>query len=121
VALDPEIRQGFATNLLVGVEDLPDGMKLDDYERATRMQINALGDPEGKIEVGEAALPAGEAPRCPTGRRSPSGARKASSRRGTTTSWTRDKGYVITLTTLPSLLDACADSFVRSADTFISR
>ena len=29
-----------------------------------------------------------------------------------------DKGYVITFTTLPSLLDAYADSFVRSADTF---
>jgi hypothetical protein len=118
VALDPEIRQGFATNLLVGVEDLPDGMKLDDYERATRMQITALGTLKGKIEVGEAALPAGEA-------------RTMSYRSRITVGGTEsvfatrqyylvdgDTGYVITFTTLPSLLDAYADNFVRTADTF---
>ena len=118
VALDPDIRQGFATNLLVGVEDLPDGMKLDDYERATRLQISSLGTLQGEIEVGEAALPAGEARTMSYRMRLTVG--------GTETVFaTRqyylvdgDKGYVITFTTLPGLVDAYANSFVRSADTF---
>jgi hypothetical protein len=118
VALDPDIRHGFATNLLVGVEDLPDGMKLDDYERATRLQISSLGTLQGEIEVGEAALPAGEARTMSYRMRLTVG--------GTETVFaTRqyylvdgDKGYVITFTTLPGLVDAYANSFVRSADTF---
>jgi hypothetical protein len=118
VALDPDIRHGFATNLLVGVEDLPDGMKLDDYERATRLQISSLGTLQGEIEVGEAALPAGEARTMSYRMRLTVG--------GTETVFaTRqyylvdgDKGYVITFTTLPGLVDAYASSFVRSADTF---
>jgi hypothetical protein len=118
VALDPDIRQGFATNLLVGVEDLPDGMKLDDYERATRSQISSLGTLQGEIEVGEAALPAGEARTMSYRTRLTVG--------GTETVFaTRqyylvdgDKGYVITFTTLPGLVDVYANSFVRSADTF---
>jgi hypothetical protein len=118
VALDPDIRHGFATNLLVGVEDLPDGMKLDDYERATRLQISSLGTLRGEIEVGEAALPAGEARTMSYRMRLTVG--------GTETVFaTRqyylvdgDKGYVITFTTPPGLVDAYANSFVRSADTF---
>lgn len=118
VALDPDVRQGFATNLLVGVEDLPDGMNLDDYERATRLQISSLGTLQGEIEVSEAALPAGEARTMSYRSRLTVG--------GTETVFaTRqyylvdgDKGYVITFTTLPGLVDAYANSFVRSADTF---
>jgi hypothetical protein len=118
VALDPDIRQGFATNLLVGVEDLPDGMKLDDYELATRMQISSLGTLQGEIEVGKAALPAGEARTMSYRTRLTVGGTK-------TVFATRqyylvdgDKGYVITFTTLPGLVDTYANSFVRSADTF---
>jgi hypothetical protein len=118
VALDPVVRNGFATNLLVGVEDLPDGMTLDEYERATRMQLAALGTVQGEIDVGEAALPAGEA-------------RTMSYRTRLTVAGEErvfasrqyylvdgDKGYVITFTTLPNLAGEYADSFVRSADTF---
>jgi hypothetical protein len=118
VALDPDVRQGFATNLLVGVEDLPDGMNLDDYERATRLQISSLGTLQGEIEVSEAALPAGEARTMSYRSRLTVG--------GTETVFaTRQyylvdghKGFVITFTTLPGLVDAYANSFVRSADTF---
>jgi hypothetical protein len=118
VALDPVVRKGFATNLLVGVEDLPDGMTLGDYERATRLQIAALGTLQGKIEVGEAALPAGEARTMSYRTRLTVG--------GTATVFATRQyylvdggtGYVITFTTLPALVDAYADSFVRSAGTF---
>ena len=63
VAVDPDAEEGFATNVNVVVEPLPEEVSVDEYRDAMLRQLAATGIPARSVEREEVELPAGRATR----------------------------------------------------------
>jgi hypothetical protein len=117
IALDPAVRQGFATNVNVVVEDVPDDMELSDLARSSAADLRTLGVVRG-LRTGIVSLPAGEAVKITY---------RMQLRYGTVTRSVATlqyaliadgKSYVVTYSTLPGLKQRYASAFEDSAQSF---
>jgi hypothetical protein len=113
VALDPNVREEFATNVNVYVEDVPEGVTRQEYFGASVDNLSeALG--AESIEPETVQLPAGEARRVAY-------QQEAAGRQIAQVSYIvfeEGTGYVITYSTLPQFAEEYADTFESSAQTF---
>jgi hypothetical protein len=113
VALDPNVREEFATNVNVYVEDVPEGVTRQEYFDVSVDNLSeAVG--AGSIEQGTVQLPAGEARRVAF-------EQEAAGRQIAQLAYIvfeEGTGYVITYSTLPQFAEEYADTFESSAQTF---
>ena len=112
VAIDPDVKDDFATNANVYVEEVPAGVTREQYFDATLQQVtDALGAPEQE----QVTLPAGEALRLSYEQEIASGRKIAILQY---ILFENGTGYVITYTTLPDRSSEYAETFESSARTF---
>jgi hypothetical protein len=105
VALDPNVREEFATNVNVFVEDLPAGVTRQEY---------LDGASTGSLEQETVQLPAGEARRV-TFEGEVAGRKIAQL---AYIVFEEGTSYIITYSTLPQFAEEYADTFESSAQTF---
>ena len=112
VAIDPDVKDDFATNANVYVEEVPAGVTREQYFDATLQHVTeALGAPEQE----QVTLPAGEALRLSYEQEIASGRKIAILQY---ILFENGTGYVITYTTLPDRSSEYAETFESSARTF---
>jgi hypothetical protein len=117
-AMDPNIRNAFATNLNITVEELPAGMTLDGYEQASRSQLQTLTNIVGEFGSERVELPAGQALRLTYQLKLTASGRL---RTASTLQYIFVGGgvaYVLTYTTLPEFASDYEDEFAESARSF---
>ena len=120
VALDPKVRGGFATNVNVVAQDVPDDFTFEDFAQANEAELRTLSGVTAGLESNEVNLPAGRAQRLTYQARFTFSGQE----RSITTlqyglvvdGW----AYVITYTALPEYADEYRDDFERSAGSFSS-
>jgi hypothetical protein len=113
VAIDPDVREEFATNVNVYVEDVPEGVTRQEYLGASVDNLSeALG--AESLEQETVQLPAGEARRV-TFEGEVAGRKIAQL---AYIVFEEGTGYVITYSTLPQFAEEYADTFESSAQTF---
>lgn len=117
VALDPDVREGFATNVNVVVQEVPGEIGFDEYAQAGLAEVRGIAAVKGAIDE-VVSVPAGKAQRL-------SYLLDFSIRGETLTVSTLQyalrldgKSYVITYSALPSREDEYAETFERSARSF---
>jgi hypothetical protein len=113
VALDPNVREEFATNVNVYVEDVPEGVTRQEYFDASVDNLSEALRTES-IEQETVQLPAGEATRVTF-------EQEAAGRQIAQLAYIvfeEGTGYVITYSTLPQFAEEYADTFESSAETF---
>ena len=118
VALDPKVRGGFATNVNVVAQDVPDDFTFEDFAQANEAELRTLSGVTAGLESDEVNLPAGRAQRLTYQARFTFSGQE----RSITTlqyglvvdGW----AYVITYTALPEYADEYRDDFERSASSF---
>lgn len=116
-ALDPAVERGFATNVNVVVQDVPDDLELSDLAESSAAELRSLGVVEG-LKTTEVSLPAGPAVKITFRLRARYG---AASRTVATLQYAFvDDGhsYVVTYSTLPELESRYAPAFEESARSF---
>jgi hypothetical protein len=116
LALDPQVKQGFVTNVNVVVQHVPDDMSLSDLARSSAAELSALGV-VSSLRTSAVALPAGQAIRITY---------RMQLRYGTATRSVATlqygliddgKSYIVTYSTLPDLEQGYASAFADSADS----
>ena len=116
VALAPSADQGFVTNVNVVVQDVPDDMELQDLERSSAQELEALGVVSG-LETSTVSLPAGSAVKL---------SYRMQLRYGTATRNVatlqyaflhNGRSYVVTYSTVPALASGYASTFADSAES----
>lgn len=112
VALDPDVQGGFATNVNVYVEEVPDGVTRDQYFEAS---LQKLTDAFGAPEQERVSLPGGEAVRVSYEQEIASGRKVAIVQY---ILFEEGTGYVLTYSTLPERSAEYADTFETSAESF---
>lgn len=118
VALDPELREEFATNVNVIVEDLPEGTTAEQYEQANLANIEEGIEIEGEIAEERVALDSGEALRAEYTHSASLGGERRSFATVQFFVTGDERGYVITYTTVPSALADYEPEFDASARSF---
>ena len=118
IAIDPNVRGGFATNANVIAQDVPDDFSFEDFARESEAELQALEGMTTGLRSETVDLPAGKAQRLTyTGHFTFSGQERsiATLQYGLVAGgWT----YVITFTTLPALADGYENDFERSIGSF---
>jgi hypothetical protein len=116
-ALDPAVERGFATNVNVVVQDVPDDLELSDLAESSAAELRSLGVVEG-LRTTEVSLPAGTAVKITFRLRARYG---AASRTVATLQYAfvdDGQSYVVTYSTLPELESRYAPAFEESARSF---
>jgi hypothetical protein len=118
VALDPNVRGGFATNVNVVAQDVPDDVSFEDFAQANEAELRTLTAITSGLESDEVNLPAGRAQRLTYQARFTFNGQErsiATLQYGLVANgWT----YVITYTALPEFADEYRNDFERSANSF---
>ena len=118
IAIDPNVRGGFATNANVIAQDVPDDFSFEDFARESEAELRALEGMTTGLQSTIVDLPAGKAQRLTyEGHFTFSGQERsiATLQYGLVADgWT----YVITFTTLPELADEYENDFERSIGSF---
>jgi hypothetical protein len=116
VALDPVVRQGFATNVNVVVQDVPDDLELQELARSSAADLRRLG--VTNLETADVSLPAGAAVKLSFRLQAHYGSTTRSI--ATLQYALLDEGtsYVVTYSTLPDLASRYAAAFDESARSF---
>lgn len=112
-AFDPEVSAGFATNLNVIVETVPDGISAEEYFEANVAQIEQLVEPDG-IRKERVRLSAREALHLTYEHRLTGRALAADQY----VLFGDGRGYVLTYTTVAARAERYAAEFARSARSF---
>jgi len=118
VAVDPKVRNAFATNLNVIVEELPSDATLEQYEQATLAQLRAFPSVRGEIESERDELPAGPSVRLSYSLELTSGGRLVTVATRQYLLVAPRAAYILTYTTLPELASDYEDAFAESARSF---
>ena len=118
VALDPEVREEFATNVNVIVEDLPEGTTAEQYEQANIANVEEGIEVEGDIAEERVTLDSGEALRVEYTHSASLGGERRSFATVQFFVTGDERGYVITYTTVPSALADYEPEFDASARSF---
>jgi hypothetical protein len=116
-ALDPAVERGFATNVNVVVQDVPDDLELSELAESSATELRSLGVVQ-ELRTTEVSLPAGPAVKITFRLRARYG---ADSRTVATLQYAfLDDGqsYVVTYSTLPELESRYASAFEESARSF---
>ncbi len=114
IAFDPEVVRGFATNLTVIIEPVPEGLTREQYYAANVRNIERLLDPTTELAEKRGAVPAGETLVLRYGQR-------AQGRAIATLQYIfflDGAGYILTYTTLAGRAGAYAETFEHSARSF---
>jgi hypothetical protein len=113
-ALDPAVEKGFATNVNVVVQDVPDDLELPELAESSAAELRSLGVVEG-LKTAEVSLPAGQAVKIRFRLR----ARYGTANRTVATLQyallVGGRSYVVTYSTLPELESRYAPAFEESA------
>jgi len=118
IAVDPNVRDEFATNLNVIVEELSADVTLDDYEQEFIAQLESLPSLLGGIEHRRVNLPGGRAVRTSYMLKLVTSGR---TRTVSTLQYAfvgEGAAYTLTYATLPSVAGAYQDTFAQSARSF---
>jgi hypothetical protein len=116
-ALDPSVEHGFATNVNVVVQDVPDDLELSELAESSAAELESLGVVQG-VKTTEVSLPAGQAVKITFRLQARYG---TASRTVATLQYALlDDGqsYVVTYSTLPELESRYASAFEESARSF---
>jgi hypothetical protein len=116
-ALDPAVEEGFATNVNVVVQDVPDDLELSEFAESSVAELRRLGVVHG-FKTAEVSLPAGPAVEIRFRLRARYG---TADRTVATLQYALlDDGwsYVVTYSTLPELESRYAPTFEESARSF---
>jgi hypothetical protein len=116
-ALDPAVEQGFATNVNVVVQDVPDDLELSELARSSAAELRRLGVVHD-LKTSVVSLPAGRAVKIVFRLRARYG--EASRTVATLQYALLDGGrsYVVTYSTLPQLESRYASAFEESVRSF---
>ena len=118
VALDPNVRGGFATNVNVIAQDVSDDFSFEDFARQSEAEIRQLADMSTGMDTKVVELPAGRAQRLSY---QASFTLNGQERSISTLQYGLVADgwmYVITYTTLPELADEYRNDFDRSVSLF---
>ena len=118
VALDSEGERGFAANVNVVVEPLPQEMTLDEYREALLRQLAASGIAEGSVDRDEVELSAGRATRLAYEADYDAAGPGETVRTLQYAIVSGEEAYVVTYSTLPDQAGRYADDFDASIRSF---
>ena len=116
VAVDPEVRDDFATNVNVAVQDVPEGVTFEEFARAGLGELERLA--VGDVESETVSLPAGKAQKLTYRLEFSFRGRKATISQTQYAVLGGDKGYGITFSTLPPREREYAGTFERIVESF---
>jgi hypothetical protein len=120
IAVDPRVREAFATNLNVVAQDVDGDFSFEDFVRESQAEIQSIARGAADFKTDVVQLPAGKAQRLTyQGQFTQNGQVRsvATLQYGLVAGgWT----YVLTYTTLPELADQYEADFERSAQSFVA-
>ena len=112
-AFDPEVRDGFATNVNVVAIELPSDVTLDQFISANKSDIEGFGGLASKVVLEPAQLPSGQAERLDYRLRITTAGREQEVATQQYLLVGGDNGYVVTFSTLPQHSERYAPEFDR--------
>ena len=118
VAVDPKVRNKFATNLNIIVEEVPAGMTIEGYQQALLSQLRAFEALQGEIETERVELPAGPAARLTYHLKLLAGGRQVTTSTLQYAIVLDGAAHILTYTTTPDLAFTYQDTFAESVRSF---
>jgi hypothetical protein len=118
LALEPNVRGGFATNVNVVARDVPGDLSFEDFAQANEAELRTLTGIVSGLESDEVNLPAGRAQRLTYQARFTFNGQERSIATLQYGLVADGWAYVITYTALPEYVDEYRNDFQRSASSF---